>query len=57
MSGTAAPKPRPGGRIGGSGEMYGVSTVTQGLPHSYPPGSPGFAFSRKASDTAPPRIS
>ena len=29
MCGMAAPKPRPGGKIGGLGEMYGVCTVTR----------------------------
>ena len=37
----------------GPGEMYGYPTVTPQLPGGYPTGSPEFALSRKAPDTAP----
>ena len=46
----AVPKPRPGGKIGGPGEMYGVCTVDTpvtppGTPLVTPPGPRGLHFS------------
>ena len=45
----AAPRPRPCGKIGGPGEMYGyLRLIYTGRE---------FAFVRKAPFTAPPRVS
>ena len=53
MCGMAAPKPPPGGRNRGPGEMYAD-------PTGYPQGTgrvPQFAFSQEASYTAAHRVS